>query len=158
MPLPYIVPRAKRGTGTRTDPQIERVRKLARVLDHKLVDPVMGLLLPGIGDVIGSLLGLYTVALAAKRKLSPVVIARMLLNLGLDAALGIIPVVGDLTDFAFKANERNVALLVDRGESGGRATRKDWLMVAGAALLFVAAVGLVVFLAGKLIHAISNMG
>jgi hypothetical protein len=41
--------------------EIERARTLARVLDHYLVDPLLGLILPGAGDLIGSLLGLYLV-------------------------------------------------------------------------------------------------
>src|SRR5262245_19286556 len=71
--------------GARTAPDLEQVRKLTRVLDHYLVDPLLGLLLPGVGDLIGSMLGLYLVGLAVQRGTSPVIIARMLLNLALDA-------------------------------------------------------------------------
>ena len=35
----------------------------------------------------------------------------MLANIGIDAAVGAIPLVGDLFDFGWKANARNVALL-----------------------------------------------
>jgi hypothetical protein len=35
----------------------------------------------------------------------------MLMNVAADAAVGVIPLIGDLFDFAFKANRRNVALL-----------------------------------------------
>ncbi len=145
-------------TAPRLDPEVERVRKLARVLDNYLVDPIVGLLLPGAGDVIGSLLGLYTVAIALKRKMSPVIVARMLLNLGLDAVLGIVPLLGDLVDLGFKANERNVKLLMERGEQGGRASAKDWLLVVGAALVFIASIGLVVYAVGRLVSALSTMG
>ncbi len=43
-------------------------------------------------------------------------IVRMLLNLVLDALLGAIPLIGDLFDFAFKANLKNVRLLVEHLE------------------------------------------
>src|SRR3954471_11611551 len=108
---------------------IERARTLARVLDHYLVDPLLGLILPGAGDLIGSLLGLYLVVIAVRRRMSPVIVARMLLNLALDAVFGAIPLIGDIADFAYKANQRNLALLVGRHRTG-KATARDWLAVA----------------------------
>jgi len=135
-------------------PEIARARTLARVLDHYLVDPLLGLVLPGAGDLIGSLLGLYLVGIAVRRRMSPVIVARMLLHLALDAVLGAIPVLGDIADFAYKANERNLALLVGRHETG-KATARDWLAVAGAAAVFVAAVGGVVYAIAALVRAIS---
>src|SRR4051794_19151389 len=132
VPLPYRIPRARRGSGTQLDPDVERVRKLAKVMDHYMVDPLLGLVLPGAGDIIGSLLGLYTVALAIRRKMSPVIIARMLLNLAIDAAVGIVPLIGDMADVAWKANDKNVALLSDRAATGGHATARDWISVVGA--------------------------
>jgi hypothetical protein len=45
----------------------------------------------------------------------------MLLNVGLDTAVGSLPLVGDLFDFAFKANRRNLRLLRRHfGERQGR--------------------------------------
>jgi len=152
--LPYVAPRPRRGTGTNLDPEVDRVRKLARMLDTYMVDPLIGLILPGAGDLIGSMLGLYTVVLAARRKVSPVVIARMLLNLAIDAVVGFIPLVGDLTDFAFKANQKNIDLLTDRANTGGKATRKDWLAVVGAALLFAGALALVIYVIYAVLRAI----
>lgn len=134
--------------------EIERARTLARVLDHYLVDPLLGLLLPGVGDLIGSLLGLYLVAIAVRRRMSPVIVARMLLNLALDAALGAIPLIGDIADFAYKANERNLALLVGRRETG-RSTARDWLAVGGAVAAFATVIGLVIYAVVALIRAIS---
>jgi hypothetical protein len=126
-----------------TDRDLERVRTLARVMDHYLVDPLMGFLLPGIGDVIGSLIGFYVVMIAWRRRVSPVIIARMILNLGFDMAIGVIPLIGDVVDLAFKSNVKNVELLAARPT--GRATWKDWLVVAGAALAYLAVMGLVIW-------------
>ena len=136
------------------EPELERVRTLTRVLDHYLVDPVLGLLLPGAGDLIGSLLGLYVVGIAVRRRTSPVVIARMLLNLALDAGLGFVPILGDLADFAFKANEKNLALFSER-RPGGKATARDWLIVIGAALVFIGVVAGVIYGVVALIRAIA---
>jgi hypothetical protein len=133
--------------------QLERVRTLTRVLDHYFVDPLLGLVLPGAGDLIGSVLGLYVVGIALQRRMSPVIIARMLLNLALDAGFGLVPILGDIADFAFKANDRNLALLSAR-PIGGRATARDWLIVGGAAALFVAVIALVIYGIVALVRAI----
>ena len=133
------------------DLELERVKRFSRVMDHFLVDPLLGLFLPGVGDLIGALLGFYVIALAARRKVSPVVISRMLLNLTLDAAMGALPVVGDAVDFVFHANEKNVALLETRGARGGRASWRDWLVVVGSALLLVLVLGAVVYAVGRLV-------
>jgi hypothetical protein len=153
--LPFV-PQRPPHTVASADPDIERARKLARVLDGYFIDPLVGFVFPGLGDVAGSMLGLYTVALAVRRKLSAVVIARMLLNLAFDALLGIVPLLGDIVDLAFKANTKNLELLETRAP-GERATRGDWLMVAGAALVFVAAVGLAIYLVGALVRAIGSL-
>ncbi|MEO8707105.1 MAG: DUF4112 domain-containing protein [Kofleriaceae bacterium] len=150
------MPRRPVRVETRTDPEIERARSLARVLDNAFIDPLIGFVLPGIGDVAGSMLGLFTVLIAVRRKLSPVVIARMLMNLAFDALLGVVPLLGDLVDIAFKANTKNLALLESR-EPGAKATRSDWLMVAGAAVVFVACVALSILLVGVLIRALGKL-
>ncbi len=133
------------GSGTRRDTELDRVRTVARVLDTYFVDPLIGLIIPGGGDVLGSLLGVYTVMIAARRKVSPVIIARMLMNLAGDAVLGFIPLVGDLADIGFKANQRNLDLLERRVEGGGRATARDWLILLGAALAFLTVLAFVVW-------------
>ena len=147
-------PKAPPGGGTFRDTELDRVRAAARILDHYLLDPILGLVIPGGGDVLGSLLGVYTVVIAARRKVSPVVIARMLMNLAVDAIVGFIPLLGDLFDFGFKENQRNVALLTERVETGGRATRRDWAIVIGAALAYLLVMALVVWGIVALLRAI----
>ena len=143
------------GSGTAKDVELERVRMVARVLDNYFLDPLIGLVVPGGGDVIGSLLGVYTVMIAVRRGVSPVVIARMIMNLGLDAVVGFIPLVGDLGDFAFKANKKNVDLLEKSLETrGGKASIKDWLVVVGAALAYIAIMAFVVWGIIKIFQAI----
>ena len=143
------------GSGTAKDVELERVRVVARVLDNYFLDPLIGLVVPGGGDVIGSLLGVYTVMIAVRRGVSPVVIARMIMNLGLDAVVGFIPLVGDLGDFAFKANKKNVELLEKSLETrGGKASAKDWLVVVGAALAYIAIMAFVVWGIIKIFQAI----
>jgi len=127
------------------DRDLARVRTLARVMDHFLLDPLMGFVLPGAGDVIGSVIGFYIVAVAWRWRVSPVIIARMILNLGLDMVLGIVPIVGDAFDLSFKAHQRNAKLLESRAATGGRATARDWLVVGGAVAAYLAVVALVIW-------------
>jgi hypothetical protein len=122
------------------DRALEVAEKLARWLDNRFLDPLLGLLLPGVGDLLGSALGLYPVLLAWQRRAPKALLARMLLNLAADAAGGAIPVLGDIWDFLFRAHARNLALL--RARAGDGALRSHWsdtLVVGGALLLFVAA-------------------
>jgi len=75
------------------------------------LDAVLGLFLPEVGDVIAAVSGLSLIWLAIRQHAPKRVIARMLLNLALDALIGAIPVLGDVFDFGFKANRRNLDLL-----------------------------------------------
>jgi hypothetical protein len=120
------------------DPQVAMAERLARWTDGAMLDPIAGFFIPGLGDVLGAAVGLYVVKVAVQKKLPAVVIARMLVNLGIDTGIGMIPLAGDLFDFAFKANRKNVDLLRAR-HAGGRSRPADWLMVGGAGLLLVAA-------------------
>jgi hypothetical protein len=125
------------------DADLSRARTMARVLDRYFVDPILGFVIPGGGDILGSILGVYMVMIAARRKVSLVIIARMLMNLAADAVLGFIPFVGDIFDFGFKSHTRNLRLLEEASVHGGRATAKDWAMVIGAALTFLAVLALI---------------
>jgi hypothetical protein len=66
---------------------------------------------PGVGDAASAIVALYIVLEAWRLGASRGTLARMLLNVGLDLAVGVIPVVGDAADFVFKSNRRNLALL-----------------------------------------------
>jgi Domain of unknown function (DUF4112) len=48
-------------------------------------------------------------------------LGRMGLNVGIDAVVGAVPLVGDLFDVAWKANRRNLRLLLDHLDAEGRA-------------------------------------
>ena len=66
---------------------------------------------PGIGDGVTALVALYPVLEAYRHGAPPALLARMLANLGIDTAVGAVPILGDIFDVAFKANRRNVELL-----------------------------------------------
>jgi hypothetical protein len=111
-----------RGPASGAQPDLQadlaRARWLADLLDTRFsiggvrfgVDALVGLI-PGLGDVLGVLPGLYPLFLARRHRLGRTVQARMALNLLVELGVGAIPIVGDLFDFGFKANVRNVRLL-----------------------------------------------
>lgn len=139
---------------TSGDRELEVARTLARWLDRRFLDPVLGLVLPGAGDVISSALGVYPVWLAWRRGAPAALVARMLLNLAVDALGGGIPLVGDIWDFFFRAHSRNLALLEARLVEGNRVKSRpaDVLVVAGAALVLLAALAVPIVLAVVLVR------
>lgn len=92
------------------------------------MDPVLGLV-PGMGDVTTPLFSAVLLLQAVRLRIPKVVQLRMLLNAAIDLAIGLVPLVGDLFDFAWKANVRNLALLERHAQPGARATRADWAFV-----------------------------
>jgi hypothetical protein len=133
------------------DPHGDGLERLAWWLDSSIVvpgtrfriglDALIGLV-PGIGDLVGTALSAYIVAAAARRGLPGSVLLRMAFNVGLEAIVGAVPILGDLFDAAWKANQRNVALLRQYAAVPRRARTQSrlvvglWLVV----LLVIAAV------------------
>lgn len=124
-------------------------RRLTRLLDGAIripgtdvrigLDPILGALLPELGDALTGLLALTLLGVAYRERVPKVVLLRMLLNIGLDALLGAVPLVGDVFDFAFKANDKNLALIErHRGDPTRPSTLGDKLMVASAVAVAIA--------------------
>ncbi len=100
--------------------RIRRMRTVTRILDtafripgtkvHFGADSIVGLI-PGVGDLATGAVSAYLLVEAAKLGVPRHVLLRMLANIGIDAAVGAIPLLGDLFDVAFKANRRNLALV-----------------------------------------------
>lgn len=121
--------------------QIERLEAVAEWMDRRYLDPLVGFLLPGAGNTISSLVGLYAIIVAARLRVHPIIIARMLLHLAIDSIIGAVPVLGWVGDFFYRAHVKNVELLKTRGETG-EATSSDWFIVLLAGGLFLFALSL----------------
>jgi hypothetical protein len=128
---------------------LDRLRRWSTLLDSAFAvpgtrmrvgwDPILGLL-PGIGDLLTPLYGIYIVTTAIRLGVPRVVQARMILNVLVDAAIGIVPVVGDLADAAWKANTWNMALLERHAWTMQPPSPWDWVFVIGVAVMLVAAI------------------
>jgi len=108
---------------TQDHPPQDPIEKLAWYLDSAFRVPgtrwrvgwdgIIGLV-PGAGEILMLLAQSGIVLWAVSRHdLPPVLAARMLINVAIDAGIGSIPFIGDLFDFVFKANTRNVELIRD---------------------------------------------
>ena len=136
---------------TRKSTTIARVQRLAWLLDNSIpipgtrirfgLDPILGLI-PGLGDAIGTVLSGYIVVEAARLGASGATLFRMVWNVLVEAAIGIVPLLGDLFDAAWKANARNLALLERQVVApelvGRRSTVFVALLAAGTATLVAA--------------------
>jgi len=112
--------------------RLNRLRRIARLLDAQFgipgtgwrfgADSLLGLV-PGLGDSATALVSLYILIEAHRLGVRPSALARMGWNVALDLGLGAVPVVGDIFDFFWKSNLRNIELLerdlAGRGGSGG---------------------------------------
>jgi hypothetical protein len=102
------------------------------------LDPILGLI-PGIGDLTSPLFAVLLLLHAVRMRIPRVVQVRMLFNALIDLLIGVIPVVGDLFDFGWKANVRNLALLERHAHVDAKPTTGDWIFVLTIVGLLLAA-------------------
>ncbi len=99
---------------------LAKLDDLARWLDSRYripgtsirfgLDAVLGLL-PGVGDAAAAAPALYLIWRARQLGAPRGLLVRMIANVGLDTAVGSVPIAGGLFDLFFKASRRNLALL-----------------------------------------------
>jgi hypothetical protein len=119
-------PRARQG--------LARLRALTRLMDQAFgvpgtrwrfgLDALFGLV-PGLGDVAGGVIAVYALHVARQLGAPGVIQLHMLTNIAIDASIGTIPIVGDLFDFVFKAQTRNLALLDDWLQTPHEVTKRS---------------------------------
>jgi hypothetical protein len=104
------------------------------------LDPLLGLA-PGVGDAVGAGVALWIVLEAARLGAPASTLVRMVANVAIDALIGAVPVAGDVFDFAWKANLRNVELLERHvaDPTAGRRASTLWLAAVGVTLIALVA-------------------
>jgi hypothetical protein len=130
---------------------LQRLRQLSRLLDNIVnipgtkvgigLDPIIGLLPIG-GDALGLLLSFYIIVEAAQLGVSTATLARMVMNVIVDSLVGAIPMLGDLFDFAWKANNYNIILLEEalKSPQENKKADKSFIVVFTIGLFFLAIV------------------
>jgi len=127
---------------------LARLRALTRLMDQAFgvpgtkwrfgLDALFGLV-PGLGDIVGGVIAVYAVHVARQLRVPGVIQLHMLSNIAIDATVGTIPILGDLFDFVFKAQTRNLALLDDWLQTPHEVTKrsKRGLILVPLAILLV---------------------
>jgi len=114
--------------GTALTGQLKWAERIASVMDDKFrlpgtnfrfgFDPILNLI-PFAGDVSGFMVSAALLYVIAKNGgVSRKVLILMAVNICIDALLGGIPLLGQVTDFYFKANTRNIKLLKEHYQEG----------------------------------------
>lgn len=147
--------------------QQKRLAKLAWLLDSSIKVPgtnfrigleaLLGLV-PGVGDVAGGAISSWIILHGAKLGVSKAVLARMGVNVMLEVVVGAIPILGDIFDMAYKANNRNVRLMEDyfadpqtiRRKSAGGVAVAVLIILLILAAITAAFVGLVALVASRI--------
>lgn len=111
-------------------------------------DALIGLV-PGAGDLAGFLISGYMIAVLAKNGASGFVLARMSLNIFIDALFGSIPILGDIFDVAFQANRRDMKLMHEHYVEG-RHRGGAWKVIVPVLCILLIVIGGLGWLAYKL--------
>lgn len=129
--------------------RLRRLERVAWILDRSIpigrfrigLDPIIGLM-PGLGDAIGALLSLYVLYEGARLGAPGHILVRMAGNILAETILGAIPLLGDVFDFLWQANSRNMRLIHQHHAPGWRprSLRAVWISVSIAAALVLAMV------------------
>jgi hypothetical protein len=148
---------------------LAQLRGLTRVLDSAItipgtgirvgLDPVIGLL-PVVGDWIGAGLSGWIIVQGARLGVSRATLMRMAGNLAVDLVAGSVPVLGDIFDLGFRANERNLALISTHMQAPERRRRTDLAVITGVVVgllvLAVATISVSAWLIYMLVQAVAG--
>ncbi|MEM6812481.1 MAG: DUF4112 domain-containing protein [Pseudomonadota bacterium] len=102
------------------DKEIQELEKLALWMDNCFRIPgtemrfgfdALAGLIPGIGDTATLATTIYLISKAHKFGVPHHIKIIMFFNLLIDWIVGLVPLIGDIFDFAFKANQKNVDLI-----------------------------------------------
>ena len=138
-------------SGELIDDEAEQIKRqmeqLAWLMDESIslpgtklslgADALLGLI-PGLGDLLSAAISTYILRLAIKLKVPRVVLVRMALNSLIDLLVGTIPVIGDMFDIVWKANRKNVDLVIRHLEDPHKLRQQSWAQVGGLAAITLA--------------------
>jgi len=142
------------------DERLRWVERIARLMDSQFrlpgtrfrfgLDPLLGLV-PIVGDLSTTVVSIALLLTMLRHGASGAIVVRMAVNILIDTVVGAIPILGNVFDFAYKSNERNVALL-RRHYAGGRHAGSGKGLVALLLLAFLVVSGLVAWGSVALLH------
>lgn len=142
--------------------RLRKLRGLAWFLDRSIpigkwrtgADPIIGLV-PGAGDWIGAMLSFYVLYQGARLGMPTGVLFKMAGNILVETIVGAVPFLGDLFDFVWQSNTRNLALIEQhyRPDFRARPMRKIGFALLLFLLFILALIAGLFFAVFKLIEA-----
>ncbi len=135
----------------RTASRLEGLRRLADLLVNRFVipgtsirfglDPILSFV-PGVGDLVSPAFAVLLLVQGVQQRIPKVVMLRMLVNALVDAAIGAVPVAGNVGDVFWRANARNLELLERHARPGAAPDSSDYVVAGLLAVVF----GMIVFI------------
>lgn len=121
------------------------------------LDALIGLV-PNVGDTLTSVASFYILFAGARYGVPKITLLRMALNIGLDYLVGSIPFLGDIFDFFWRSNKRNMDLIRERATGKGKGTKSDYLFIFGLiGLLVLLLIGSIIASATILYYIFTSM-
>ncbi len=119
------------------------IHAIALWMDQRLLDPLIGLVMPGLGDALTSVLTMPFLYLSiVKLKSIPLTLA-IVCNILLDVLIGIIPYIGVVGDVFKRAFTRNATLIKGYVEGDKAVMQEIDRKAVGMAFLIVILCGLI---------------
>ena len=137
-----------------------RIQRVTHVLDDLVpipgtsqrvgVDPIIGLI-PFVGDVTAAIVGGWVILEAARFGVPRIALARMIVNLTVDLAIGLIPIIGDMFDIVSRSNSANLAIFRRHALDPDATTTDHRAFFVGLGVLLVGVIWLTAWLAAALV-------
>ena len=118
------------------------VKWIATAMDKWFIDPIIGFLAPGLGDIFTSVMTVPFIYVALCRVKSVPLTLAIIYNTLMDVLIGIIPLLGDVFDFFNRSYKQNYAMIVGFVEGDKRITR----VVNGKAVQFLILIVMICFI------------
>ena len=115
---------------------------------HIGLDPIIGFLLPGAGDVITGASSISLLFLALKERIPTVAIGRMVVNILVDTIVGSVPIAGDAFDVIWRSNRKNLEIIQQyKDDPKAEPSRLDYALVYGGIGLVMLSIAIPITLA-----------
>jgi len=110
------------------------------------LDGLIGLI-PVVGDVATTTVSVYIILRALSLGVPFIVILQMLFNVLIDFIVGAVPFLGNIFDFFWKANEKNINLIKNyKGAPVSTKKRSSLVIVSFASIVFVLFASMIYFI------------
>jgi hypothetical protein len=136
------------------------IKSIATVMDKWFLDPLIGLFLPVIGDLLSTIMVLPYIYVSLFRVKSLPLTLAIIYNVLKDCLIGSIPIVGNIIDFFVRANLKNYQLIVgfveDDRQIISEVNRKA-IWTAILIIIFAILITIAVILIGKLLVLVGGL-